>query len=223
MRQIYYSIRTLLRERGTNIIRVISLSLGLTIGILLFSQIAFELSYERCYPEPERLAIARCLTTNLSTGETMGDDGNNYDYTLFDVVASTLAQDMPEEIEFASCVLTGQGMSIYYEDKLLSDVNYIYADTCFFQTFGIPVLKGNPKDMIMPGSVFVSEHFARETFGDADPIGKILKADRQNDFTIRGVYKDMPENTVLTHDFVVSIHRDGGYQGGYGWKGNDVF
>ncbi len=223
MRQIYYSIRTLLRERGTNIIRVISLSLGLTIGILLFSQIAFELSYEHCYPEPERLAIARCLTTNLSTGETMGDDGNNYDYTLFDVVASTLAQDMPEEIEFASCVLTGQGMSIYYEDKLLSDVNYIYADTCFFQTFGIPVLKGNPKDMIMPGSVFVSEHFARETFGDADPIGKILKADRQNDFTIRGVYKDMPENTVLTHDFVVSIHRDGGYQGGYGWKGNDVF
>ncbi len=170
MRQIYYSIRTLLRERGTNIIRIISLSLGLTIGILLFSQIAFELSYE-----------------------------------------------------LASCVLTGQGMSIYYEDKLLSDVNYIYADTCFFQTFGIPVLKGNPKDMIMPGSVFVSEHFARETFGDADPIGKILKADRQNDFTIRGVYKDMPENTVLTHDFVVSIHRDGGYQGGYGWKGNDVF
>ena len=223
MRQIYYSIRTLLRERGTNIIRIISLSLGLTIGILLFSQIAFELSYEYCYPEPERLAIARCLTTNLSTGETMGDDGNNYDYTLFDVVASTLAQDMPEEIEFASCVLTGQGMSIYYEDKLLSDVNYIYADTCFFRTFGIPVLKGNPKDMIMPGSVFVSEHFARETFGDADPIGKILKADRQNDFTIRGVYKDMPENTVLTHDFVVSIHRDGGYQGGYGWKGNDVF
>ena len=54
MRQIYYSIRTLLRERGSNLIRVISLSLGLTIGILLFSQIVFELSYENCYPEAER-------------------------------------------------------------------------------------------------------------------------------------------------------------------------
>ena len=51
MRQIYYSIRTLLRERGTNIIRVISLSLGLTIGILLFSQIVFELSYVSCYSD----------------------------------------------------------------------------------------------------------------------------------------------------------------------------
>ena len=90
MRQIYYSIRTLLRERGSNIIRIISLSLGLTIGILLFSQIAFELSYEKCYPEAERLAMVRCQMTNLSTGEVMGDDGTNYDYTVFDPVAAVL-------------------------------------------------------------------------------------------------------------------------------------
>ena len=223
MRQIYYSIRTLLRERGSNIIRIISLSLGLTIGILLFSQIAFELSYEKCYPEAERLAMVRCQMTNLSTGEVMGDDGTNYDYTVFDPVAAVLAQDMPKEIESASCVYPAKEYHIYNEDKLLPDVNYIFVDTCFFQTFGIPVLKGNPKDLIMPGSVFVSEHFARETFGDTDPIGRILSADKQHDFTIRGIYKDVPENTMLTHDFVVSVHKDGGYQGGYGWKGNDVF
>ena len=83
MRQIYYIIRTLLRESGSNIIRVISLSLGLTIGILLFSQIAFELNYEQCYPEAERLALVRCQMTNLSTGETAGDDGEiGYDYTV---------------------------------------------------------------------------------------------------------------------------------------------
>lgn len=223
MRQIYYSIRTLLRERSSNIIRIISLSLGLTIGILLFSQIAFELNYEQCYPESERLAIVRGQITNLTSGETMGDDGSNYDYTVCDPVAATLAQDMREEIESASCVLSGGQYKMYYENKLIQDTHYIYADTCFFQTFGIPVLKGNPKDMIMPGSVFVSESFARKIFGDEEPVGKILSADKQNDFTIRGVYKDVPENTMLTHDFVVSIHRDGGYQGGAGWNGNDVF
>lgn len=223
MRQIYYSIRTLLRERSSNIIRIISLSLGLTIGILLFSQIAFELNYEQCYPESERLAIVRGQIANLTSGETMGDDGSNYDYTVCDPVAATLAQDMPEEIESASCVLSGGQYKMYYENKLIQDTYYIYADTCFFQTFGIPVLKGNPKDMIMPGSVFVSESFARKIFGDEEPVGKILSADKQNDFTIRGVYKDVPENTMLTHDFVVSIHRDGGYQGGAGWNGNDVF
>lgn len=223
MRQIYYTIRTLMREWGSNIIRIVSLSLGLTVGILLFSQIAFELSYEKCYPDSDHLAIVRYQFTNLSKGEVMGDDEASYDYTVFDPVAATLAQDMPDEIEYASCVLPGGGADIYYEDKLLSDINYIYVDTCFFQTFGIPVLKGNSKDMIMPGSIFVSEHFARETFGEADPIGKILSADKQHDFIIRGVYKDVPENTMLTHDFVASIHQDGGYMAGFGWKGNDVF
>ena len=59
MRQIYYSIKTLLNEHRLNIVRIISLSLGLTIGILLFSRIIFELSYEKCYPESETLAMAR--------------------------------------------------------------------------------------------------------------------------------------------------------------------
>lgn len=224
MRQIYYIIRTLLRESGSNIIRVISLSLGLTIGILLFSQIAFELNYEQCYPEAERLALVRCQMTNLSTGETAGDDGEiGYDYTVFDAVAATLAEEMPKEIEIASCVLSMGSANIYYEDKLLPDADYIFADTCFFQTFGIPVLQGNPKDMIMPGSVFVSEHFARETFGDENPVGKVLSAEKQNTLTIRGIYKDVPENTMLTHDFVISVHQNGGYHAGAGWGGNDVF
>lgn len=224
MRQIYYSIRTLLRERGSNLIRVISLSLGLTIGILLFSQIVFELSYENCYPEAERLAMVRAQITNLSTGEIMGDDGTNYDYTVFAPTANAVAESMPEEMEYASCVLPEREYNIYYEEKLLSDVDYIYVDSCFFQVFGIPLLKGNLKDLIIPGSVFVSERFARETFADEDPVGKILSADKQNTFTIRGVYKDVPENTMLTHDFVVSIYNNnGGYQAGNGWNGNDVF
>ena len=224
MRQIYYSIRTLLRERGSNLIRVISLSLGLTIGILLFSQIVFELSYENCYPEAERLAMVRAQITNLSTGEIMGDDGTNYDYTVFAPTANAVAESMPEEVEYASCVLPEREYNIYYVEMLLSVVYYIYVDSCFFQVFGIPLLKGNLKDLIIPGSVFVSERFARETFADEDPVGKILSADKQNTFTIRGVYKDVPENTMLTHDFVVSIYNNkGGYQAGNGWNGNDVF
>lgn len=46
MKQLYYAIQTILHGRGSNVTKVISLSLGLTVGILLFSQIAFELSYE---------------------------------------------------------------------------------------------------------------------------------------------------------------------------------
>ena len=51
MKQLYYVIRTLLRGRGSNIIKVISLGLGLTMSILLFSRVAFEQSYDTFYKD----------------------------------------------------------------------------------------------------------------------------------------------------------------------------
>ena len=51
MRQLYYTVQILLRGRGSNFIKLVSLTLGLLIGILLFSQIAYELSYENFYKE----------------------------------------------------------------------------------------------------------------------------------------------------------------------------
>lgn len=60
MRQLYYTVQILLRGRGSNFIKLVSLTLGLLIGILLFSQIAYELSYENFYKDPENVALMRC-------------------------------------------------------------------------------------------------------------------------------------------------------------------
>ena len=49
MRQLYYTVQILLRGRGSNFIKLVSLTLGLLIGILLFSQIVYELSYESIF------------------------------------------------------------------------------------------------------------------------------------------------------------------------------
>ena len=49
MKQLYYTIQTLLRGRGSNVIKVISLTLGLLVGILLFARVAFELNYDSYY------------------------------------------------------------------------------------------------------------------------------------------------------------------------------
>lgn len=119
---------------------------------------------------------------------------------------------------------TANGNYYYYENQLLSDDEQcLMVDTCFFQTFGIPVLKGNPNDLINSNTLFVSESFARRFFGDADPIGKVLMLERKTEMIVRGVYRDIPENTMFKADFVVSVHKEGGYKDGAGWGGNDIF
>ncbi len=130
MKQLYYAIQTILHGRGSNVTKLISLSLGLTIGILLFSQIAFELSYEKCYPDAERLALARELFIDSKSGKIVGDDGDNYDYTLFAPVAAALAENLPEQIESATCIYPDNVWNLYKEvdARVLQKLDKVFVD-----------------------------------------------------------------------------------------------
>lgn len=97
-----------------------------------------------------------------------------------------------------------------------------YGGYLFFQTFGIPVLKGNPNDLINSNTL-LCPRVLHAVFGDADPIGKVLILERKTEMIVRGVYRDIPENTMFKADFVVSVHKEGGYKDGAGWGGNDIF
>ena len=55
MRQLYYAVQTLLRGRGSNIIKIVTLTLGLFVGILLFAMVAFQLSFHKFFRQPEQL------------------------------------------------------------------------------------------------------------------------------------------------------------------------
>ena len=56
MKELYYVIQTLIHGRGANLIKVISLTLGLTVSILIFAREAFEFNYDTCYEDSECLA-----------------------------------------------------------------------------------------------------------------------------------------------------------------------
>ena len=219
MKQIYYAIQSTLHGRGSNVTKVISLSLGLTIGVLLFSQIAFELNYEKCYPEADRLVLVRGGGENVKTGEK----GEGYDDSLFAPMAEAFRSDLSQWIENATVIFNFETLNVFKDGHKLKDVNYAYVDTCYFRTFGIKVLKGNPEELQRAGRIFVSETFVRDVFGGQDPVGQKLSLDKQHELTVRGVYQDTPENTAYHFDFVAPIYAGGGYIGGGTWGRNDIY
>ena len=219
MKQLYYAIQMILHGRGSNVTKVISLSLGLTIGILLFSQIAFELNYEKCYPEAERLVLVRGGGENVKTGEK----AEGYDNSLFAPMAEAFRSDLAQWIENSTVIFNYETLNVFKDDHKLNDVKYAYVDTCYFRTFGIKVLKGNPEELQRAGNIFISESFARDIFGGQDPVGQKLSLDKQQELTIRGVYEDTPENTAYHFDFIAPIYAEGGYVGGGAWGRNDIY
>lgn len=212
------TIRILLRGRGNNVIKLVSLTLGLFIGILLFSQIAYELNYESFYREPESVVILRERYVQE------GASNNEYDYTTVRPAAADLSEALPDLIESATLALNFFQPELFIEDRKLEDVNMIFADTLFFHTIGLEVKQGDPQELARTRTAFISQSKARELFADASPIGKTFSILRSMEVTVRGVYQDVPGNTILPHNMVISMPtlEEMGFQGGT-WRNNDVY
>ena len=66
MKQLYYVIQTLMHGKNANVIKIVSLGLGLMMSILLFSRVAYEQSFDTCFKEHENLYQ---LWTKFTAGE----------------------------------------------------------------------------------------------------------------------------------------------------------
>lgn len=213
-----YTLQTLLRGRGSNFVKLMSLTLGLLIGILLFSQIAYELSFENFYKDPDAIVQLRCRRVKD------GVPDSDYDYSTFRPAAADLWEALPDLIESASLSVNFYQPTFYLDDKKLDDVQTMYADTLFFQTLGLEVLRGDPRELAKPLTAFLSQSKARELFGDEEPIGKTLLQDKQLAITVRGIYSDVPANTVYYHNITVSLPTVEEHGFGRGtWKSNDLY
>lgn len=215
MKQLYYVIQTLLRGRGLNIIKILSLALGLTMSILLFARVAFEQSFDKCFKEYENLY--QVFSIFSANGQTFEPQDQN-----LGPVAGAILENFPKEVEAATTYSEWLGAPLYY-GSVRFNANKVVADSLFFQTMGIEVLSGVPsKDLMQKDVIFLSDHLARKMFDKENPIGKVISYNKEIELTVKGVYVDIPENATVRPEAVVSlptIWTRGG--GNYSWRGGD--
>ncbi len=72
--------------------------------------------------------------------------------------------------------------------------------------FSYPLLKGNVTTALnSPLSLCISNKMAKEFFGSADAaLGKTIRVENRKDFTVTGVFKDLPENASLKYQFLIN-------------------
>ena len=169
MNLMHYTLRTLLRGRSSSIIKLASLTLGLVVGVLLFSQIAYELSFDRFYPNPETLVTLRMRDV------TKGVPEDGYNYGTYRPAAADLSEAMPELIESACLTSNFWQPTLYMEDKKLDAFPVIFADTLYFQTTGLQVLRGDPHDLALMGNAFISQSRAKELLATKTPSARSFR------------------------------------------------
>ncbi len=192
-KQIYYVIQTLLRGRGSNIIKIISLGLSLTMSILLFSRVAYEQSLT---------PATKTTTISTKSGRYLPSKGEKYPPQEQNCgpVAGAILENFPGTGgKLPPALATGKILPCTM-GNIRFDEKKIVADSLFFQTMGIEVLSGNPvKDLQQPNVIFLSDRFAERIFGGEDPVGKTINYNHEKEFfMVKGTYKRHCPKTLLS-------------------------
>ena len=187
--------RNLLRSKGFSAINITGLAIGMAAAMLILLWIQNEFSYDEFHKNKDRI---------YETWNRVPMNGKIQTWNSVSALTGpVLAKDVPE-VERAVRVKSDNGALLSVGEKNIQQSGMI-VDTGFLQIFSFPMLKGNPftalNDM---HSIVLTEKTAKSLFGDEDAIGKIIRIDNKDNFTVTGVLKDLPNNTRFNFDYLLA-------------------
>ena len=198
-------------------IKVLSLGVGLAVGIVLIAKVFFELSYDSFYKNIDQVY-------SIYTWYSQNGDENDYGQ-VSGAIAVGFMQEVPGVEVGTRTTYVFNGDTYLDEDANKLKATLVCADTCFFKVFDRPILAGDPvKALEKFGSVVVARSFAEKLGGVRECIGKqICNRDVPDlKFTIEGVFEDFPKNGTLDYDILLSMSSYSEWST-TNWLGNDRY
>ena len=190
--------RKTLRDKLFFILNVAGLSVGMAACIIILSYVKFENSYDQFHENVDQLY-------RITSGKYTGEKG--YVPKKADTyygVGEVLSSKIPEIEKYVTLTQTNTVFSTS-EKSAWQDKAY-FTTNQFFNIFSYNLIKGDPATVLEnPNAVVLSEQLARFYFGDADPVGKVLKYGGNLPLEVTGVFENTPENSHLNVDLLVNI------------------
>ena len=189
------ALRNLWKNKGYSSINIIGLAIGITCAGLIFLWVEDELNYDHHNLKIENL---------YQVYENQTYDGKTY---TFAATPGLLAEGIKSELPGIknSCRTTWQQTKLFTLGEKAISQDGRYADSSIFSLFTIPFIDGNPQHVFdQLRSVVISEKMAMKFFNTTNNlVGKTLKVDNGESYTITGVVKNLPENSSLKFDWLL--------------------
>ncbi|MEA1786510.1 ABC transporter permease [Arenibacter sp. GZD96] len=207
MMLLKFALRNIKKRPFLNLIKVTGLYLGLIGVVFIALFLKNELSYDHFYAKSER--IFRLTTTD----PTAFEDAHFARIFNSEEVLDWTAQ-VPEIASFVR-LSPYRGGLLMHENQFYEIQQAFWSDSTFFKIFDTELVKGDKASVFSdPGAVVISESFAQKIFGDSDPIGGIITIpeghfnNEKNDFIIKGVIRDFPQNSHFHPDVLLAPGSD---------------
>ena len=204
------TIRSLRRNKTFSSINIIGLAVGMASAMLILLWIQNEISFDRFYTKTDRIVLA--YSRDMNNGRI--DVWNNTPALM----APALKKDYPEvedaaRFEQVNFLVTAGEKHINSQGA--------FADSTFLSVLDFTLLQGNAKNSLRnEHDIVLTASLANRLFGNHDPMGKTVRIDTSDYFTVTAVLKDLPANTAFAYEYILpwSYREKLGWDKGQTWS-----
>jgi putative ABC transport system permease protein len=179
------ALRNLLRNKVYSFINIGGLAVGMAVAMLIGLWIYDELSFNKYHKDYDKIAqVMQNQTFNGTVNSEMS-------------VPMPLGEAL--KLEYQSD-FKNISMAWWVFDHILSfGENKISIKGTFMEAnapelLSLSMIKGTWAGLNDPNSILLSQSLAKSLFGDADPMGKVIKINNKMPVKVTGIYKDLPYN-----------------------------
>jgi len=198
----YFKIawRNLRRNKAYAFVNIVGLSLGIACAILIFVLVSFHFSFDTFHKNKDRIYR---IVTELHSDGISHTPGVPPPFTKAIRNDYTFSEKAARVISFGNMLVSIPASAD--NKKFQEESGVAFAEPEFFEIFDFPLVAGDYKKALTePNGALVTQKIAKKYFGNEAAMGKVIRVDNNKDFTIKGILKDLPQNTDRRQEIYLS-------------------
>jgi putative ABC transport system permease protein len=200
MLQNYLKIawRNLRKDKFYTVINILGLAMATAAFLFIINYVRYEYSYENSYKKAGD--IYRITLDNYKGNEYVVTDCETHP-----PMGPLVKKTIPEVVDYVRVEHMEEIPAVKSNGKIFKINNAYAVDPSMFTIFNYDFIEGNATTALTaPMQAVITESLAKRMFGQASAVGKILQ-DGDWTYTVTSVIKDVPANTHLKFDLLISF------------------
>jgi putative ABC transport system permease protein len=190
------ALRILWKNKLFSVVNILSLSLSMAVGLILFTGIKATLDTDHFHPGLNQ--IVRILTQETK-------DGVQTQWATAPLPLATQIESVSLVEETVKVRLAGKHN--LQTDKGDIPIDIKFSEPSFFDVFGFKLLSGDAQSLTNnPTALFLTEETAKKIFGKANAVGQTVQFENLGAYTVGGIIQDPPLETHLPIEAMLSMN-----------------
>ncbi|MCJ7581858.1 MAG: ABC transporter permease [Candidatus Aminicenantes bacterium] len=192
------AVRVLRRNALFSMIDILGLAVGMSACLLILFYVNYEKKFDEFHRDKNRIYRLRYDRTS--------EEGQIVQFASCCPPAADALRGVFPELEGIGRIFRYRAIvSLNNQNIRFTEERMYFAEPEFIDIFDFKFLEGDPANGLRSANAaFFSESTAVKYFGNEDPVGKIFTIDGKTDYTVVGVFEDIPSNSHLKFDILLS-------------------